>query len=134
MKPFSRLFAFGFIMNLLTLMIFVSIATAQHIPPTRLARYQLSAYVSADSSRLRVNINKQPGGQLHIHLIDQKGTLLFDQTMAPMDTVRRYSLNLMELAVGNYTLKVSNGLEVIFRDFKIMPWKPRKMIRTITLL
>ncbi|QHV98818.1 hypothetical protein [Spirosoma endbachense] len=134
MKSFMSSMVFAFNMSLVLVAAPIQKTTAQSPRPTKLARYQMASYISADSTKLRVNVNKELGGQVYVHLLDLRGNVLFEKTMAPVDTTVRLSLNLMELIEGDYTLKVSNGLEAEVREFKIKTRKPRKITRTITLL
>jgi hypothetical protein len=108
--------------------------TSQRARHTRLAYYQLGTYLSMDKTKLNVNVNKQPGGQVYVQFNDGKGNVLFERTMGPDDLSVRLKLNLTELADGDYFLKVSNGLEVIMRDVKINTPSSAPVNRSITLL
>ncbi|WP_338874773.1 hypothetical protein WBJ53_04050 [Spirosoma sp. SC4-14] len=118
----------------LSMMVSIAPTLAQKARPTKLAHYEIGSYITADSTRLRVNVNKELGGEVHVHLVDITGHVLFEQLMDQADTTVRLSLNLMELAAGNYALKVSNGLDVTIREFQIISRKPVRPSRTITLL
>src|SRR5919202_2740004 len=87
--------------------------------PTRLAHYQMGAYLSTNNTKLNVNIDKQLGGQVFVHLNDRTGNILFERVMNPLDTKIRLALNLTDLADGDYQLTVSNGLEITVREIKI---------------
>ncbi|GAB4035422.1 hypothetical protein [Spirosoma gilvum] len=101
--------------------------------PTKLARYQVGTYITV-KQKLRINIDKQLGGEVSIKLIDSKGNLYFDQTLTPVDTIARLSLNLDDLNEGDYQLKISNGLEMEVRDIKISTQQPVIQPRKLSVL
>ncbi|QIP16379.1 hypothetical protein G8759_28925 [Spirosoma aureum] len=106
----------------------------QRTRPTELAHYKVGAYVSMDQTKLRVNVDKQLGGQVSVQLNDLKGNLLFERLMNQTDTTMRLNIDLTELADGDYQLKVSNGLEIIVRDLTISTPKTIPAVRTLTPL
>ena len=101
--------------------------------PTRLAHYQAGAYLAAAGTKLRVNVDKQLGGQVTIQLIDAKSKVYFEQTMNALETTARLSLDIVDLSDGDYWLKVSNGLEVVIREIKISTPKPTAALRLVTV-
>ncbi|QJW91272.1 hypothetical protein HNV11_18765 [Spirosoma taeanense] len=105
----------------------------QRARPTKLAHYEMGAYMDV-KGKLHVNVDKQLGGEVHIQLNDRKGQLYFDRTMYAADTTVRFLLDLSDLTEGDYTLKVSNGLEMMIREIKISPHKITPVTRTITVL
>lgn len=102
-------------------------------PPTHLARFQVGAYLTEADTKLRVNVDKQLGGRVFIQVIDQKGSVYFERTMNPIETVLRLSLSLSELSEGAYVLKVSNGLDVVVRAIQITSPEPVAIRRSLTL-
>ncbi len=103
-------------------------------PPTQLARFEVGAYLTTAGTKLRLNVDKQLGGQVFVQLIDQKSNLYFDRTLSALDTSIRFSLDLSELLDGDYKLRVSNGLEVVVRELKIISREPVIAPRFITVL
>lgn len=101
---------------------------------TPLAQFQLSAYLVGNGTRLRVSVDKQPGGKVTIQFMDSDGAEHYQQILYPQDTMVRLMLNLAELKDGDYILKVSNGLEMELRTIKIATSKPTVPTRQITLL
>ncbi|MDB5241822.1 MAG: hypothetical protein JWP57_2447 [Spirosoma sp.] len=101
--------------------------------PTKLAHYQAGAYIAASGTKLRVNVDKQLGGQVTIQLTDAKSKVYFEQTMNPLETTARLSLDILDLSDGDYWLKVSNGLEVVIREIKISTPKPTTALRSVTV-
>ena len=101
--------------------------------PTRLARFDMGAYLIADQTKLRVNVEKQLGGWVSIQLVDPKGQVYFDHTLRPAETLVRLSLDLASLTDGDYMLNVSNGLEKIVRQIKITTPVPTTPTRSITV-
>ncbi|GAB3498126.1 hypothetical protein GCM10027341_19230 [Spirosoma knui] len=101
--------------------------------PTRLARYQMSAYLSTNNTKLNVNVDKQLGGQVYIHLNDRSGNVLFERILNPVETKIRLALDLTDLSDGDYLLTVSNGLDTIVREIKIATPKPVDKSRLITV-
>ena len=102
--------------------------------PTKLARYQTGTYITADGTKLRVNIDKQLGGRVDVQLNDLHGTVYFDKSLSATETNARLSLNLTELTDGDYVLKISNGLEMEVREIRITTRKPIMSTRSITIL
>ncbi|UFH52092.1 hypothetical protein [Spirosoma sp. KNUC1025] len=100
--------------------------------PTKLVQYQMGAFITADGEKLRVNIDKQLGGQVFVQLVDTKGRLYYTQTLESAEDKARLSLDITALPDGEYVLKVSNGLEVEIRNVTIATPKPTPSTRTIT--
>lgn len=133
MNAFAVFLAISVNMALLSV-VSISPALGQKARPTKLAHYAIGSYITADSTRLRINVDKELGGQVQVHLLDIAGHILFERIMDQADTSARLSLNLMELEAGNYVIKVSNGLEATIREFQLISRKPLRPKRTITLL
>ncbi|MVM28994.1 hypothetical protein GO755_03035 [Spirosoma sp. HMF4905] len=102
--------------------------------PTKLARYQLGAYLTADGAKLRINVDKELEGQVYLQLLDHKGKLYFDRILDTGESFIRLSLDLTDLTDGDYKLKVSNGLEMEIREIKITTKQPTTLTRTLTVL
>ncbi|MVM36601.1 hypothetical protein GO730_01180 [Spirosoma sp. HMF3257] len=102
--------------------------------PTKLAHYQVGAYLTADGTKLRVNVDKDLEGQVFLQLFDQKGKLYFDRLMDTGESIARLSLDLTDLDDGDYKLKISNGLEMEIREIKITTKQPTTLSRSITVL
>lgn len=128
-----------FVLILMLTLPFTTFATPVSQPskkdrPTKLARYQTGAYLTADGTKLRVNIDKQLGGRVDVQLNDLNGTVYFDKTLSTTETKARLSLDLTELTDRDYWLKISNGLEVKIREIRIATRKPTIPTRSITIL
>lgn len=125
---------------LLTLTVsFTTLATPTKQPSkkqsaTKLAHYEMGAYLTADRTKLRLNVDKQVGGQVFITLVDQEGTTYFERQMRPLERTARLSIDLTDLMDGYYVLKVSNGLEMEVREVKITTAKPTTLVRSVTVL
>lgn len=104
---------------------------AQRSAHTKLAKFDLGAYL-AKNGTLRVNVDKQLGGEVEVLLKDTKGNVYYQRTLSPQESNARLAMNLSELGDGDYVLKVSNGLEMIVRDVKIASPKPTTTSRTIS--
>ena len=102
--------------------------------PTMLARYQTGVYLTANGTKLRVNIDKQLGGRVYVQFTGLNGNLYLDQTLGPLETEARLSLDLTALRDGPYWLKVSNGLEVEVRQITVTTSKPTVTRRSLTIL
>jgi hypothetical protein len=102
--------------------------------PTMLARYQTGVYLTADGTKLRVNIHKQLGGRVYVQFTGLNGNLYLDQSLGPLETEARLSLDLTALKEGDYWLKVSNGLEMEVRQIKVTTPKPAATRRSLTIL
>ena len=101
---------------------------------TKLVHYKMGTFLIADKAKLRVNVDKELGGEVYIQLIDSKGQMYFSQTLESTEAGARLSLDLSDLKDGNYILKVSNGLEMEVRDVTITTPVPTPITRSITLL
>ncbi|MFD2570996.1 hypothetical protein ACFSUS_10150 [Spirosoma soli] len=102
--------------------------------PTKLAHYEMGVYLTKDKAKLRINVDKELGGQVYVQLYDKKGTQIFERIMNSAETEVRLSLNLTNLDTGDYTLKVTNGLEMMIRDIKVTNREPVVTTRSITVL
>jgi hypothetical protein len=98
-----------------------------------LAHYQASAYLAAAGTKLRVNVDKQVGGQVTIQLLDAESKVYYEQTMSSLETTVRLSLDIANLNDGDYRLKVSNGLDVVVREIKISTPKPTAASRLVAV-
>jgi len=107
--------------------------TSKKDRPTRLAHYQTGIYLTSLGTKLRVNVDKQLGGWVSIQLTDQLGRVYFEQTLKPTETVARLSLDITDLNDGEYSLKLSNGLEVEMRTIRITTPEPTTTQRSITV-
>ncbi|GAB4044250.1 hypothetical protein [Spirosoma jeollabukense] len=128
-------------MSPLVLFILLSITVGPTTPqprkknrPTELAHYQTGIYLAAHGTKLRVNIDKQLGGLVFIQLVDKRGNLYFNKTLEPPETTARISMDITDLADGEYSLKISNGLEMEVRSISITTPKPTTVSRSITVL
>lgn len=101
--------------------------------PTKLAHYQAGAYLAAAGTKLRVNVDKQVGGQVTIQLLDAQSKVYYEQTMSPLETTVRLSLDIADLNDGDFRLKVSNGLDVVVREIKISTPKPTAASRLVAV-
>ena len=99
---------------------------------TKLVRFDVGAYIAANGTKLRLNVDKQLGGLVYVQLMDHNGTLYFNQTLRADEDALRVSLDLSHLTDNDYTLKVSNGLDMITREIKIAT-KPVQENRSVTL-
>lgn len=108
-------------------------ATPRNVP-TRLAHFEMGAYLAKEGTKLNVNVDKQLGGQVEVQLKDAGGNLIFQKMMSALDTKARLRLDLSELSDGDYVLKVTNGLEMIVRDIKIATKNPAPTTRSLTIL
>ncbi len=120
-------------LNLLTVAA-PALQPSQKDRPTKLARYQTGVYLMANGTKIRVNIDKQLGGQVYVQFIDLGNNLYLDRTLGPLEKEARLSLDLTGLTDGHYWLKVSNGLEVEVRKIKVTTPKPTVPKRSITIL
>lgn len=102
--------------------------------PTELAHYQTGVYLAAQGTKLRVNIDKQLGGSVSIQFVDKPGNVYFDKTLEPSETMARISMDITDLADGEYSLKISNGLEMEVRTISITTPRPTTVSRSITVL
>ncbi|GAB3945420.1 hypothetical protein GCM10028805_14460 [Spirosoma harenae] len=102
--------------------------------PTKLAYYQIGTYIDK-AEKLHVNVNKQLGGDVSVHLIDPNGNQCYHYVMGSEETMIRLKMDLSELPDGNYQLRVSNGLELEVRDVKISTRTPAVVsTRQLTVL
>ncbi|MBO0947034.1 hypothetical protein [Fibrella forsythiae] len=101
--------------------------------PTKLVHFEVGALITG-SGKLRVNVDKQLGGLVYIQLMDRTGRVFFNHTIYADEEFARLNLDLSRLSAKEYTLKVSNGLEMITRDLKIDVVKPVEQTRSVTLL
>ncbi|RYC68067.1 MULTISPECIES: T9SS type A sorting domain-containing protein [Spirosoma] len=121
----------------LLLTFLVNLTMAAPLPrrdrPTKLAHYQVGAYVSI-RGKLVVNIDKELGGEVSIQLLDQQGNACFNRTMLQTETKTRLQLDLSELASGTYTLKLSNGLDVVIREISVSTPVETPVYRSVTVI
>lgn len=108
--------------------------STQRSAPTKLAHFEMGAYMAREGARLRINVDKELGGQVEVQLRDTKGTVYFTRVMNPADTFLRLNVDVSGLNDGDYVLKVSNGLEMIVRDIKITTKAPTNITRSLTIL
>ncbi|MBO0939070.1 hypothetical protein J2I47_21125 [Fibrella sp. HMF5335] len=104
----------------------------KHGRPTRLVHFDIGAYIAANGTKLRLNVDKQLGGLVYVQLTDRGGNLYFNQTLRADEDVLRLSLDLSHLTDNNYILNVTNGLDTITREIKIAT-KVIQENRTVTL-
>ena len=100
--------------------------------PTRLVHFDVGVLVTA-AGKLRVNVDKQLGGQVYIQLLDQQGRVYFDRTLYADEEAIRLNLDVSRLPTKAYRLKVSNGLEMITRDVLIADPEPAPASKTVIL-
>lgn len=100
--------------------------------PTKLVRFDVGALITG-SGKLRVNVDKQLGGQVYVQLLDRNGHIYYNHTLYADEESIRLSMDLSHLSANDYVLKVSNGLEMIARDIKITTVQPIQQVRSITI-
>ena len=102
--------------------------------PTKLAHYQVGTYITADRTKLRLNIDKELGGDVSVQLVDSQSRLYFYQVLTSAEDKVRLSMDISDLHDGNYKLKITNGLEVEVRNVRIVTPEPTQATRTISVL
>ncbi|WP_420147944.1 hypothetical protein [Spirosoma sp.] len=102
--------------------------------PTKVARYQVGAYLTIDKTKLRVNVDKELGGEIRIQLLDTDGNKYLDHALGATETSGRLSLDITSLPDGDYRLKVTNGLEMEVHNVKIATPAPARVNRSIKLV
>ena len=100
--------------------------------PTKLVRFDVGALVTG-SGKLRVNVDKQLGGQVYVQLMDRAGHIFYNHTLYADEESVRLNMDLSHLSANDYILKVSNGLEMIAREIKITTVQPIQQVRSITI-
>jgi hypothetical protein len=101
--------------------------------PTKLAQFGVGAFVAANGHTLRVNVEKQLGGEVYIQLLDRKGKSCFNWTLWADEPGILLRIDLSELADSDYKLKVSNGLDMVVRDVKVSTIEPIYPARSIKI-
>ncbi|MEZ0484262.1 hypothetical protein [Fibrella aquatica] len=100
--------------------------------PTKLVHFEAGIMITG-SGKLRVNVDKQLGGQVYIQLMDRRGSVCYTRTLYADEELIRLDLDLSRLPSNQYVLKISNGLEMITRDVKIEAIAPVEVTRSVTL-
>lgn len=134
MKTLTKSLCYALLISAVTFTTTVSASASGPKKPHRIAAYQVGAYGSLDGTKLNVAIDKEQGGRVDVSLKNEKGTLLFHQTLKNSDEKFRAKLDVSELAAGTYQLEVSNGKETTVRNLTIVDQKPTEVVRTISLL
>lgn len=86
---------------------------------------------SSINGKLNIALDKQPGGPVDIQLKSSDGTLLYTQRISKKDSTFRTRLNLDELADGQYTLMITNGVETTRQTITLKTPQPASLDRTI---
>jgi hypothetical protein len=86
---------------------------------------------SSVSGKLHIALDKQPGGPVDIQLKSSDGTLLYTKHVGKKDATFRTCLNLDELADGEYTLLITNGVETSRQTITLKTPQPAALSRTI---
>ncbi|WP_375445710.1 hypothetical protein [uncultured Fibrella sp.] len=100
--------------------------------PTKLVRFDVGALITG-SGKLRVNVDKQLGGQVYVQLLDRSGHVYYNHTLYADEEFIRLNMDLSHLSANDYVLKVSNGLEMLTREIKITTVQPIQQVRSITI-
>lgn len=101
--------------------------------PTKLVHFEVGTHMSADGTKLRLNVDKQLGGLVYIQLLNRQGILYFNKTLYADEALIRLSLDLSHLTDNYYTLKISNGLDMVTRELKVTTVRPVEQTRVVTL-
>jgi hypothetical protein len=86
---------------------------------------------SSTSGKLHIALDKQPGGPVDIQLKSSDGTLFYTQRISKKDSTFRTRLNLDELADGQYTLMITNGVETTRQTITLKTPQSSPLNRTI---
>ncbi|MFT6880352.1 MAG: hypothetical protein ACI9QN_001155 [Arcticibacterium sp.] len=112
-------------------LLFIStIASASNKTPIAEAKsensFKMSMYFDKASGVVNTFFEKQPGKSLFVSLIDEEGNELSKNAISKKSDVARLSLNMSGLADGTYTIKVTDGNEIITKNIRIEKAAPKK--------
>ena len=88
--------------------------------------FKMGMYFDKASGIVNTFFEKQPGKMLLVSVIDNKGNELSTNTIGKKEDVTRLSLNVSSLVNGNYTIKVTDGSEVITKTISVEKVTPKK--------
>ncbi|WP_080241122.1 hypothetical protein [Spirosoma rigui] len=86
---------------------------------------------STITGKLNIALDKQPGGPVDIQLKTANGVLLYAQRVSKKESTFRARLDLDELADGEYTLVITNGIETTRQTITLKTPKLSTVDRTI---
>ena len=89
------------------------IQTAQKVP------FQVGIYRIQKSLTMNVLVEKKLGDRVIIHLIDQKGNVLYENVMGRREQKSGYKLDFSEIQDGNYSVVVTNGTQELVKEIKL---------------
>ena len=98
--------------------------------------YQLTRRYCAlvlNATTLNVIVQKQTGSRVQIVLKNAAGTVLHTEYLTKKEGTFKSKLNLSELVNGTYRVEVTNGTDVMVKDFTISDVAPATVSRTIAL-
>lgn len=100
--------------------------------PTGVATYKAGMFTAIDGT-LVVLVDKETGGHVDIQLKTIDGTVLYNQRLGKKDLKTRTKLNLSELADGQYTLEITNGVEKTTQNISIATRQPSTPSRIVSV-
>ncbi|GAA4452279.1 hypothetical protein GCM10023189_15430 [Nibrella saemangeumensis] len=95
--------------------------------------YKAVIFPAANATTLNVIVQKQTGSRVQIVLKNAAGTVLHTEYLTKKEGTFKSKLNLSELVNGTYRVEVTNGADLMVKDFTISDVAPATVSRTIAL-
>lgn len=81
--------------------------------------FQVGMYRVQKSLTMKVLVEKKLGDRVEIHLVDQKGNVLYEHVMGRREQKLGYTLDFSEIQDGNYSVVVSNGTQELVKEINL---------------
>jgi hypothetical protein len=128
MKTLIKPLLVAFSLSLISL----SASIAEGTPTRPAAAYKTGIYRTTEG-KLRIALDKEPGGRVDIKLKSADGKILFVQHLGKKQQTSRMLLDLNNLPDGTYQVEITNGVETTTQTVTLATQQPSVPSRLIAL-
>lgn len=87
--------------------------------PSKTASFEVGMYQTVNTLKLNLMVEKQVGDRLEIAIKNDKGEVLYTETIAKNDAKYHGKFDFSQLGDGQYSVEISGGKEKIVKNINL---------------
>jgi hypothetical protein len=96
-----------------------SFANVKANNPSKTASFEVGIYQTINTLKLNLMVEKQVGNRLEIAIKNDKGEVLYTETIAKNDAKYHGKFDFSQLGDGQYSVEISGGKEKIVKNINL---------------
>jgi hypothetical protein len=96
-----------------------SFANVKANNPSKTASFEVGIYQTTNTLKLNLMVEKQVGNRLEIAIKNDKGEVLYTETIAKNDAKYHGKFDFSQLGDGQYSVEISAGKEKIVKNINL---------------